>query len=175
MEKIERQIISPSGQYKATFLERSNYYQLELYIWSQDYEPETGIIYGEYWSRKNKIPILIDKNINPKYFAIQELRVLMGEPDSPLSIEWIKDFSFCKDAKFLRSSEVSVFYECINPNPKDGNTIPIEAKTIIDFSGLCLVKESGCEGEWKIGQFADNGSIYCWSSYSTIKEAIMGL
>lgn len=175
MDKIERQIISPSGNYKATILEKPNCYKIDLYVRSQDFEPETGIIYGEYWSRKNTTPIVIDRGINPEYFAIQELRVLMGEPDSPLSIEWVKDFSFCKDAKFLFLNEVNVFRECINLDVKDEKPIPIEAKTIIDFAGLCLVEEIGCDGEWQMGQIDDNERIYCWGNYSTIKEAIMGL
>lgn len=53
--------------------------------------------------------------------------------------------------------------------------IPIEAKTIIDFSGLCLVEEVGCEDQWQMGQIDENGSIYCWGSYGNIKEAIKGL
>jgi len=170
MDEIKRQIISPSGKYKATVLEKPNYYRLELYIRSEDIDPETGATYGEYWSRKNSNPILIDKIISPEYFAIQELRVLMGEPDSPLSIEWIRDFSFCKDAKFLSPDETCVFCECIN-----SDAIPINAKTIIDFSELCLIEELGCKDEWQMGQIDNNGNIYCWGSYGTIKEAITGL
>lgn len=169
MDKNARQIISPSGQYKATVLEKSNFYKLELYILSKDFDPETGATYGEYWLRRNVNPILIDKSTSPEYFAIQELRVLMGEPDSPLSIEWVRDFSFCKDSKFLLPSEVNVF--CANRE----NAVPIEAKTIIDFSGLYLVEEVGYEGEWQMGQMDNNGSIYCWGSYGSIKEAIIGL
>lgn len=172
MDQIERQMISPSGKYKATILENSNFYKLELFVMAEDFDPETGAIYGEYWSRQNANPILIDKNTSPEYFAIQELRVLMGEPDSPLAIEWIRDFSFCKDAKFLIPSEINVFY---NSNANGENAVPIEAKTIIDFSGLCLVEEIGYEGEWQMGQMDGNGSIYCWGSYGSIKEAIIGL
>lgn len=175
MDESERQIISPSGKYKATVLEKPNCYKLELYVLSEDFDPETGDIYGEYWSRQNANPILIDKSTSPEYFAIQELRVLMGEPDSPLSIEWIRDFSFCKDAKFLLPNEVNVFCNCLNSNANSEDVVPIEAKTIIDFSGLCLVEEIGYEGEWQMGQMDDNGNIYCWGSYGSIKKAIIGL
>lgn len=175
MDEIEKQIISPSGQYKATVLEKPNCYKLELYVLSEDLDSETGDVYGEYWSRQNANSILIDKSTSPEYFAIQELRALMGEPDLPLSIEWIRDFSFCKDANFLLPSEVNVFYNHINSNVNDENAVPIEAKTIIDFSGLCLIEEIGCEGEWQMGQIDDNGNIYCWGSYGTIKDAIIGL
>jgi len=175
MNETEREIVSPSGQYKATVVEKPNCYKLELYILSEDFDPETGDIYGEYWSRQNANPILIDKSTIPEYFAIQELRVLMGVPDSPLSIEWIRDFSFCKDAKFLRPYEVNVFGNCLNSNANSEDAVPIEAKTIIDFSGLCLVEESGYEGEWQMGQMDDNGNIYCWGSYGSIKKAIIGL
>lgn len=172
MDQIERQIISPSGKYKATILEKPSCYKLEVYILSEDFDPESGDRYGEYWSRQNANPILIDKSTSPEYFAIQELRVPMGEPNSPLAIEWIRDFSFCKDAKFLIPSEINVF---CNSNANGENAVPIEAKTIIDFSGLCLVEEIGYEGEWQMGQMDDNGSLYCWGSYGNIKEAIKGL
>lgn len=142
MNETEREIISPSGQYKATVLEKPNSYKLELYVLSEDFDSETGAMYGEYWSRKNEKPILIDKSTSPEYIAIQEMRVLMGEPESPLSIEWIRNFSFCKDAKFLLPSEVNVFCNCLNSNASGENAVPIEAKTIIDFSGLCLVEEA---------------------------------
>lgn len=94
----------------------------------------------------------------------------MGEPDSSLSIEWIRDFLFCKDAKFLSPDEICVFCECIN-----SDAILINAKTIIDFLGLCLVEEFGFAGEWQMGQIDDNGRIYCWGNYGSIKEAIIGL
>lgn len=170
MDQNEKAIISPSGQYKAIVLEKPNCYKLDLYILSQDLDPETGTIYGEYWSRQTKHPILIDKSTSPEGVAIQELRALMGEPDSPLSIEWIRDFSFCQDAKFLVPGEVNVF--C---NVNGQSAVAIEAKTIINFSGVCLVEEVGCEGQWQMGQIDENGSIYCWGSYGTIKEAIIGL
>ena len=175
MDQNEKAIISPSGQYKAIVLEKPNCYKLDLYILSQDLDSENGTIYGEYWSRQTKHPILIDKNKSPEGFAIQELRALVGEPDLPLSIEWIRDFSFCQDAKFLAPGEVSVFCICHNSNGNGERAIPLEAKTIIDFSGLCLVEEVGCEGQWQMGQIDENGSIYCWGSYSNIKEAIIGL
>lgn len=175
MDQNEKAIISPSGQYKAIVLEKPNCYKLDLYILSQDLDSENGTIYGEYWSRQTKHPILIDKNKSPEGFAIQELRALMGEPDLPLSIEWIRDFSFCQDAKFLAPGEVNVFCNCHNSNGNGEDAIPIEAKTIIDFSGLCLVEEVGCEGQWQMGQIDENGSIYCWGSYGSIKEAINGL
>lgn len=109
MDEIERQIISPSGKYKATVLEKADCYKLELYVRSQDFDPETGIIYGEYWSRKNTTPILIDKSTSPEYFAIQEMRVLMGDPDSPLSIEWVRDFSFCRMLGFCSIAKLTSF------------------------------------------------------------------
>ncbi|WP_019878924.1 hypothetical protein [Succinispira mobilis] len=66
MDQTERQMISPSGKYKATILEKPNCYKLEVYILSEDFDPKTGDIYGEYWSRQNTNPILIDKStINP--------------------------------------------------------------------------------------------------------------
>lgn len=171
----EKAIISPSGQYKAIVVEKENSYKLELYVLSQDLDTETGTIYGEYWSRQTKHPILLDKSTSPEGIAIQELRNLVGEPDSPLSIEWIRDFSFYQDAKFLVPGEVNVFCDYFNPNGNGEDAIPIEAKTIIDFSGLCLVEEVGCEGQWQMGQIDENGSIYCWGSYGNIKEAIKGL
>lgn len=171
----EKAIISPSGQYKAIVAEKENSYKLELYVLSQDLDPETGTIYGEYWSRQTKHPILIDKNTSPEGVAIQELRALMDEPHSSLSIEWIRDFSFCHDAKFLVPGEVNVFCNCHNSIGNGQKVIPIEAKTIIDFSGLCLVEEVGCEDQWQMGQIDENGSIYCWGSYGNIREEIKGL
>lgn len=67
MNETEREIVSPSGQYKATVLEKPNCYKLELYILSENFDPETGDIYGEYWSRQNANPILIDKSTIPEY------------------------------------------------------------------------------------------------------------
>jgi hypothetical protein len=119
--------------------------------------------------------MFIDKGFDPIHFAIQELRVLIGEPDSPLSIEWIRDYSFCKDAKFLNTNGANVFYEYVNLENKQKEIAPIEAKTIIDFEGLCLVEEIGYEDEWLMGQIDDKERILCWGNYGTLKEAIMGL
>ena len=175
MNENIQEIISPSGNYKATIFERPNYYNLEIYILSEDFEPETGVIYGEYWSRQNTASIIIEKGYHAGEFAIHELRSLMGEPDSQLSIEWIRDFSFCKDAKFLNPKDINVFSEWINAESNEKNLTPIEAKTIIDFAGLCLVEEIGCNDEWQMGQIDDNGRICCWGEYGKLKNAIEAL
>lgn len=175
MNETVKEIFSPSGKYKATISIKSDCYSLDVYTLTQDFEPETGIVYGEYWSRKNTTPIFIDKELNAEYFAIQELGILMGEPDSPLSIEWIKDFSFCKEAKFINPLDMEVFGEWIDSESNERKLYKIEAKTIIDFSGLCLVEEIGCEDEWQMGQIDDYRRIICWGNYGTLKDAIRGL
>jgi len=175
MSETVKEIISPSGKYKATILDKTNCYSLNVYTLSEDFEPETGIGYGQYWSRKNTTPICIDKELNAIYFAIQELGVIIGEPDSPLSIEWIRDFSFCKEAKFINSIDIEVFGEWIDSESNERKLDKIEAKTIIDFTGICLVEEVCCDDEWQMGQINENGSIICWGNYGTLKDAIRGL
>jgi hypothetical protein len=175
MYKTEKEIISPSGRYKAIISENKNCCSLDVYVRQEDYEHETGCVYGEYWSRKNRTPILVDKGLRAEFIAIQELRNLMGEPDLPLTIDWVRDFSFFKDARFLNPKDVKSFCQYINSESGEKKLEQIEAKTIIDFSGLCLVEEIGCEDDWQMGQMDAEGSICCWGYYGTLKEAIKGL
>ena len=175
MYKTEKEIISPSGRYKAIILENTNCCSLDVYILQEDYEHETGCGYGEYWSRKNRTPILVDKRLKAEFIAIEELRNLMGEPDSLLTIDWVKDFSFCKDARFLNPKDVRVFCQYVDSESGEKKLEQIEVKTIIGFSGLYLVEEIGCEDDWQMGQVDTEGNICCWGYYGTLIEAIKGL
>lgn len=174
MEELCREIISPSGKYKARIMEKQDRYDLDVFVLSEDFEPETGVVYGEYWSRKNTTPIFIDKGFRPDHIAIQELRGLMSEPQHPISIEWIRDFSFCKDATFVDPQGISIFDEYLDTT-NEKRVSQIETKTIINFAGLFLVEEVGNENEWLMGQMDSQGSIRCWGTYGSIKEAIIGL
>jgi hypothetical protein len=169
MENIKREIISPSGKYKATITESDKYYKVDIYTLSEDYDFENGVSYGIYWSRKNDNVILIDKKVNAVEYAIQEIRVLLGEPDSPLSVEWVRDFSFCTDAEFLNPNDIKVYMQ------PDSGVSQMEAKTIINFSGSCLVEPIDCENNWLMGKIKDNKEINCWAYCGTLKEAIRGL
>lgn len=175
MSRIEKEIISPSGRYKAIISDNTNCCSLDVYILQEDYDYETGYVYGEYWSRKNKNPIMVDKGLKAEFIAIQKLRILMGEPDLPLTIKWVRDFSFCNDVRFLNPEDVKVFCQCVDSESEEKKFEQIEVKTIIDFSGLCLVEEIGCEDDWQMGQMDTEGSIFCWGYYGTLKEAIKGL
>ena len=174
MESI-KEIVSPSGKYKALILEKSNCYEIELYVLSTDYDPETDTTYGEYWSRKNSAPIFIDENMKAEHFAINELRILMGESDAPLSIEWVRDYSFCKDANFIDPKDTRVFSECFDSDHEKRIYDEVDVKTIIDFAGLYLVKEVGCEDDWQMGQKDKDGNIICWGYYGRLTDAIKGL
>lgn len=175
MNRPKKEIISPSGRYKAILSEKANCCSLDVYILNEDQEPETGWLYGEYWSRKNKKSILANKGLSAEVLAIEELRNLMGEPKSPLTIEWVKDFSFCKNVRFLNPNDVHVFCDCIDNEGQEKKLELIKAKTIIDFEGLCLVEEIGNEDDWLMGQIDTEESVICWGRYGTLKEAIKGL
>mgnify|MGYP000182782840 CR=1 FL=1 len=172
MEKNAQEITSPSGKYKAIILEKQNYYHIDVFVLSKDDDPNTHI--DEYWSKKNRTPILVDKGYCAKHFAMQELRVLLGEPDLPLSIDWVKDFSFCEVAEFLNPSDVHVFCECVKSENGQKEIVAIEAKTVINFEGLCLVEEAGYEDNWLMGQM-NKGKIICWGNYGTLKDALKSL
>ena len=65
----------------------------------KDFESENG-----HWTRINTKPILVDKKFAPEFFAIEEIRALIGAPDLPLSIEWVRDYSFVEIARFFTQS-----------------------------------------------------------------------
>ena len=169
------EFISPSGKYKSIITERSDCFLIDLYILSEDFDPNTEQTYGQYWSRKNMVPVIVDKGFSAEAFAIDELRNFMGEPDLPLTIEWIRDFSFCKVARFLNPQEVKVFCELVNSESQQRRMEAIDVKTIIDFAGLCLVEEIGEEDDWQMWQLDSDGSIYCWGNYGSLREAIKAL
>jgi len=175
VEELYRELISPSGKYKAIITEKQDRYELDVFTLAEDFEPEMGVVYGEYWSRKNTTPIFIDKGFRAEHIAIQELRGLMSEPQKPLTIEWIRDFSFCKDATFIVPQGISIFDEYLDTTTNEKRVSQIEAKTIINFAGLFLVEEVENENEWLMGQMDSQGSIRCWGYYVSIKEAIIGL
>ncbi|HEX9059357.1 MAG TPA: hypothetical protein VF941_04190, partial [Clostridia bacterium] len=99
----------------------------------------------------------------------------MGEPDKPISIDWIKDFSFCKNAEFIKPKEVNVYCGFIDSQTNEQKYEKIEVKNIINFDGLYLVEELVDEENWQMGQVDPKGDIYCWGYYGAIKEAIRGL
>lgn len=168
-------IVSPSGKYKATIIEKPDSYTIDIYELLEDYDHQNDVLVNDFWLRKSPTPLLVGKDFHAKAFAIDELRKLMNEPALPLSIDWVKDFSFCEDAIFINPYDVEVFSECIDNENHETKPDKIEAKTIISIMGLCLVEEVGCEDEWQMGQIDDSGHIICWANYGTLKEAIMGL
>lgn len=168
------EILSPSGKYKAIVTEREDCNGIDIYKLYEDYELVDNRFLGEYWLRQNSSPIYIDKELYAGHFAKQELRKLMDEPEPNPTIEWIRDYSFCKDAKFIDTEEVSV-YDFVNFESNETKKNKIEVKTIIYFDGLCLVEEIGDEGDWQMGQVDSSGNIYCWGCYGEIKEAIRAL
>lgn len=175
MENTINEIISPSGKYKAIVTEREECNSIDVYILFYDYDPIDNISHGEYWSRKNSSPIFVDKGLHAGHFAIQELRKLMDEPERNPTIEWIRDYSFCQGAKFIDPKEVSVFCDFVDGGSDGTDKDKIEVRAIICFDGLCLVEETGDEGNWQMGQVDSNGNIYCWGYYGGIKEAIKAL
>ena len=87
------------------------------------------------------------------------------------SIEWIRDFSHCKNASFIDTSEVTVFY-----NNTGSTSEKIIAKSIISFDGLCLVSEINGEDNWLMGQINDDGKIIdCWGYCGSLPDAINSL
>lgn len=53
--------------------------------------------------------------------------------------------------------------------------IELDPVVIIDFSGLCLVRDSG-DSLWYMGDVEEDGSIMCWGPYGEdLGEAINSL
>ena len=170
-----KEIISPSGKYKAIVSDKKDCFSLDVFYLTEDINSDDGESYGFYWSRKNNNPIFVEKGFYVEAFAIEELRNLMSEPDSPLSIDWIKDFSFCKESCFLDPNKINVYSDSSDVEKQKENKIPIAVKTIINFNGLYLVEEIGCEDDWLMGERNEEGEIFCWGYYGTLKQAIKGL
>ncbi|MCX7746210.1 MAG: hypothetical protein N2645_04870 [Clostridia bacterium] len=169
------EIFSPSGKYKAVIKEKVEGYYIDVFTLMEDIDFESGQSYGEYWSRRNDRVIVYSKEFKAEFVALEEIRNIMGEPDSPLTIEWVRDFSFCSDAKFLNPRLVKVFYDSSDSSKQESFMQTIEARTIIDFSGLCLIEEIDNEDNWLMGQIEEDGNIYCWGYYGSLKQAIRGL
>ena len=163
-----QELISPSGKFKAVIHENQDSFSIDLFILSDN--SETGS--SDKWLRKNITSILCDKIYYPRAVAINELRKIMSDPDTPLSIEWVRDFSFCENARFVSPDSIDV-YSTWGDSCKEEDSIKV--KTIIDFSGLCIIEEVGYENVWQMGEINDKGAIHCFNEYGNIKDALKSL
>jgi hypothetical protein len=167
VDKYTKKVISPSGKYKATITEQKNVYSIAVFKLNESLKPS--------WSNVNSICISISDGLHPVAIAIEELRKLIGNPAIPLTIEWIKDFSFCNDATFIDPKGVNVYCDFIDQVCQERKLNKIEVHQIIKFDELCLVEEIGDEDDWQMGQIDSKGDIYCWGYYGTLKDAIKAL
>jgi hypothetical protein len=175
MSTVLKELVSPSGKYKAVIKERDDCNNIDVFVLSEDYDPTNDCSYGLYWSQRNTTSIFVDKNKSAVHFAIEELRMLIGEPKKPISIDWIRDYSFNKDAVFIDPKEVNVFYEFVDPVSKEQKSEKIEIRYVIKISDYFLVEEVGDEDNWQVGNADSTGDIHCWTYYGTLKDAIRAL
>jgi hypothetical protein len=175
MEEAVKEIFSPSGKYKAVITEEKDFNCFDVYILNEDSYAEDNCSNSEYWLKKNNNPIFVDKGMCAEHIAIEELRKYIGGPDIPLTIVWIKEFSFCETATFISPEKVNVYCNFIDPENKEQKRDIIDVKQIIYFDGLCLVEEIGEEDDWQMGQIDSKSDIFCWGYYGTLKEAIKAL
>jgi hypothetical protein len=170
MNDIFNELIAPSGQYKAIITKTRDGFQFDVYLRSGS----DGDVKSCEWLKQNDKTIFIDKSLKAEYFAIEAIRSLLGEPATPLTIDWVRDFSFCETADFLNPQEIKVFYKSPDSD-QPGHKSPVEAETVIVFGGQYLVKEVGKADDWLIGDKDREGNINCWCYFGTLTEAIRGL
>jgi hypothetical protein len=52
---------------------------------------------------------------------------------------------------------------------------PLRVKRVLAVGGLFLIEAEGESDDWYMGQKAKDGTIQCWGSYGTLRDAIQGL